>query len=190
MTISSRSRRAGLSVRSSFRPRRSSRYSCHALKKNPPKPTSTSASSIHAPRPAVGAVTTRSFLEDLFGDDELHDLAGPLIDLGDLRVAVVALGREVFQIAIAPEDLHAIAAGFDRDVAGEKLRFGGGEDVILARVLQSRRAPGQQAGGVNLGRHVREHPLDRLEIGDRLAERLALLGVRQGVLKARARDPD
>src|SRR5438093_12979136 len=121
MTISSRSRGAGLSVRSSFRTRRSSRYSCHALKKNPPKPTSTSASSIHAPRAAVGAVTTRSFLQDLFRDDELHDLAGPLIDLGDLRVAVMALGREVFQIAIAPEDLHAIAAGFDRDVAGEKL---------------------------------------------------------------------
>src|SRR5438477_1076765 len=134
--------------------------------------------------------TLVSFFEDFLRDDELHDLAGPLVDLGYLRIAVVALGRKVFQIAIAPEDLHAIAAGFDRDVAREELRLGSGEDVILARVLQSRRAPGQQAGSVDLGRHVREHPLDRPEIGDPLTERLALLGKREGVHEARARDPD
>src|SRR5438477_367721 len=134
--------------------------------------------------------TLVSFFEDFLRDDELHDLAGPLVDLGYLRIAVVALGRKVFQIAIAPEDLHAIAAGFDRDVAREELRLGSGEDVILARVLQSCRAPGQQAGSVDLGRHVREHPLDRLKIGDLLSERLALLGIREGVLETRARDPD
>src|SRR2546430_16019923 len=123
-------------------------YRRHARQKNAPKPSAASSSRTAPPgrKTPVGAITGDSLLQDLFRDDELHDLAGPLIDLGDLRVAVVALGREVFQIAIAPEDLHAIAAGFDRDVAGEELRFGGGEDVILARILQSRRAPCQQAG--------------------------------------------
>ena len=54
------------------------------------------------------AASAGSLLEDLFCDDELHDLAGPLVDLSDLRVAVVALGWEVFQVSIPAEDLHAV----------------------------------------------------------------------------------
>ncbi len=37
----------------------------------------------------------------------------------------------------------------------------------------------QHARGVELGRHVGEHPLDRLVVGDRLAEGVARLGVGQ-----------
>src|SRR5205809_5992734 len=131
-----------------------------------------------------------SFLEDLFGDDELHDLAGSLVDLRDLRVAIVALGGEVFQISVAPEDLHAVARGLDGDVTREKLRLCGGEDVVFSRVLQCRGTPGQKARRVDLGGYVRQHPLDRLEIGDLLSEGFTLLGVREGVLEAGARDPD
>src|SRR5207237_8961963 len=77
----------------------------------------------------------RSFLEYLFRDDELHDLARAFIDLGDLRVTVVTLRGEILQIAVSPEDLHAVARGFHRDVRCEELRLGGRENVVLARVL-------------------------------------------------------
>src|SRR6185503_15061844 len=86
-----------------------------ARQKNPPNPSTISASSTSA-RPCVGAITC-SFLQDLLRDDEIHDLARSLVDLRDLRVAVVALGREVGEVTVAAEDLDALARGTHRDVA-------------------------------------------------------------------------
>src|SRR5207249_5583696 len=131
-----------------------------------------------------------SLLQNFLGDDELHDLARALVDLGDLRVAVMALRWEVREVTVAAEDLHALAPGLHRDVAREELRFSRLEDEGLAAVLERRRLPGEQARGVDLRRHVRELPLDRLVLGDLLTERLALLRVRERVLEARPRDAD
>src|SRR5436190_19702202 len=119
------------------------RYRRHARQKNAPKPSAASSSRTAPPgtNTPVGAITGRSLFQDLFRDDELHDLAGSLIDLCDLRVAVVALGGKVFQVSVAAEDLDAIAARLDGDIARKELRFRRREDVILARVLQGRRAP-------------------------------------------------
>src|SRR5687768_1985536 len=39
------------------------------------------------------------------------DLAGALVNLGDLRVAKMPLDREVGQIAVAAEDLHRLLGG-------------------------------------------------------------------------------
>src|SRR6266550_3583055 len=168
------------------------RYRRHARQKNAPKPSAASSSRTAPPgiNTPVGAITGRSLLQDLFRDDELHDLAGSLIDLGDLRVAVVTLGREVFQISVAPEDLHAIAAGLHPHVAREELRLPRREDVVLARVLHRGGAPREQTSRVDLRGHVGEHPLDRLEVGDLLSKGLALLGVRDRILEARAGDAD
>src|SRR5678816_2003723 len=107
MTISSRKRRAGLSPRSSLRPRRRSRYSSEARQKNPPNPSTISASSTST-RPCVGAITCSS-LQDLLRDDEIHDLARSLVDLGDLGVAVMALRGEIREVAVPAEDLDAFA---------------------------------------------------------------------------------
>jgi hypothetical protein len=41
----------------------------------------------------------------------------------------------------------------------------------------------QHARGVELGGHVGEHPLDRLVVGDRLAEGVARLGVGQRLVE-------
>jgi hypothetical protein len=49
--------------------------------------------------------------------------------------------------------------------------------VLFAGVLHRRGAMAEQARGVDLRGHVGEHELDGLEVGDRLAERLALLRV-------------
>ena len=53
-----------------------------------------------------------------------------------------------------------------------------------------RRLPGQQPRGFDPRRHVRQLDLDRLVLGNRLAESLARLGIGQGLFKARPRDTD
>ncbi len=92
------------------------------------------------------------------------DLARALVDLGDLRVAVVALDRELLLVAVAAEDLDRLrlvhgGAPYRR---GEELRLRARLGVRLLRLLQPRRAAGiEQARGVDLGRHVGELVLDR-----------------------------
>ena len=49
------------------------------------------------------------------GDDQALDLARALVDLGDLGVAVVALGRELLRVAVAAEDLDRLAGPAPRD---------------------------------------------------------------------------
>ncbi len=54
--------------------------------------------------------------------------------------------------------------------------------------LERRRAQGQEAGGVELGGHVGQLPLDGLMRRDRLAERAPLARIGQRIFERRARD--
>ena len=60
----------------------------------------------------------RGLAEQRAGDDQALDLAGALVDLGDLGVAVVALDRELLGVAVAAEDLDRLAG----DLAGDARR--------------------------------------------------------------------
>src|SRR6185295_7054148 len=73
---------------------------------------------------------------------------------------------------------------------GEQLRHPGLEVGALARVLHPRRLARKEASGLDLGRHVGELELDRLVLGDRLAEGLALLAVAEGELQGALGDAD
>src|SRR3954447_7434633 len=96
------------------------------------------------------------------GDHEPLDLARALVDLGDLGVAVVALGRELLRVAVAAEDLDRLARLAARDAAGEQLGLRALDGVRAAGVLQTRRAPDQRARRLDLRLHVGELVLDRL----------------------------
>src|SRR5688572_1792984 len=52
-----------------------------------------------------------------------------------------------------------------------------------------RGAPDEKARSVDLGRHVGEHPLDRLKVGDLFSELAAILRVAQRFLETAARYP-
>src|SRR5258707_9639237 len=110
MTSSSRRCRHGRSMRALL-PRRRRRNRKTARHVNAPNPSRVSARRTTAPAPAVGAIIGRPLRQHLLGDDELHDLARALVDLGDLRVALVALSREVLEVSVAAEALHAVACG-------------------------------------------------------------------------------
>src|SRR4051794_24145418 len=72
------------------------------------------------------------------GDDEALDLRRSLVDLGDLRVAVVALGRQVARIAVAAEHLDRLAGHAPRDGRGEELGLRPLDRVRATGVLQPR----------------------------------------------------
>src|SRR6476469_1164800 len=115
------------------------------------------------------------FTEQRPGDHEALDLRRPLVDLRDLGVAVVALGRELLGVAVAAEDLDRLAGPVAGDAGGEELRVRAVDRVRVAGLLQARGAPGERAGRLDLGLHVGELALDLAEAADRAAERVALL---------------
>src|SRR3954468_16275884 len=122
-------------------------------------------------------------------DDQPLDLAGPLEDGVDLRVAVPALDRVFAGVAVAAEDLDGLLGHPDRGLAGVQLRHRA--LAVLERHLVAAHPgspPDQQPGGVEAGLHVREGEGDALVGDDRAAELLAGLGVVEGVLVRRPRD--
>jgi hypothetical protein len=128
--------------------------------------------------------------QHLARDDQLLDLRGALVDAEQAHVAVEALDRVVRDVAGAAVDLHR--------AVGDPADHLGGEVLAHRRLLRDARpliAPArgrerQRLGGRALGLAVGEHRLDQLELGDRLAELAAPLGIGQAVPDQAARDAD
>src|SRR3954466_2928743 len=139
---------------------------------------------------SMGANLLRSGAQERTCDDQALDLARALVDLGDLGVAVVALGREVLGVAVAAEDLDRLTGPVARDAAGEELRLRALDRVRPAGVLGAGGAQHERARRPDLGLHVGELVADRLEARDRPAERGALPGVVGGDVERRLGDPD
>src|SRR5215210_321630 len=94
--------------------------------------------------------------EDRARDHEALNLARSLVDLGDLRVAVEALDRELLRVAVPAEHLDRLAGLAARHLGREQLRLRALLGVRSTLLLQPRRAVDEQARRVDLGRHVRE----------------------------------
>ena len=123
-------------------------------------------------------------------DDALH-LVGALVDLGDLRVAHHPLEREVAGVAGPAEQLHGIRGHLHRDVGGVALGRGAEErQVGVAALGLGRGDVDHLAGGLELHRHVGEHELHALEVGDRLAELAPLPDVRERLVERPLGDAD
>src|SRR4051812_37859280 len=85
----------------------------------------------------VGGLPARDFAKQGAGDHEPLDLGRALVDLGDLGVAVVALGRELLGVAVAAEDLDRLAGLAAGDPRCEQLRLRSLDGVRAPGVLQS-----------------------------------------------------
>src|SRR6476620_4929238 len=129
-------------------------------------------------------------LEELLADNHALDLRGALADQQQRRVAVEALDLVLLRVAVAAVDAEALLDALLADLRGEQLRHPGLEVGALAGVLHPRRLAGEEAGGLDLGGHVGELEMDRLVLGDRLAEGLALLAVAEGELEGPLGDAD
>src|SRR6476659_2374957 len=132
----------------------------------------------------------RDFTQQRTRDDEPLYLRRAPVVLGDLRIAVVALGRELLRVAVAAEDLDRLAGLAAGDGGGEELRLRALDGVRAAGLLQARGAVAQRAGGLDVGLQVGELVGDRLEARDRAAEGAALLRVVRGDVERGLRDAD
>src|SRR5580765_1233910 len=123
-------------------------------------------------------------LDHLAGDHEALDLVRALVDLRDLGVAHHPLDGVLLDVAVAAENLHRVGGDVHRHIGAVELRhrrdlgqvgpLGALVDQLAALVEQATRR-------LALGLHVGEHPRDQLVLRDRLAHRLAALGVLERV---------
>src|SRR3954454_23474087 len=114
-------------------------------------------------------------LQELLADNHALDLRGPLADQEQRRIAVEALDLVLLRVAVAAVDAEALLDALLAGLRGEQLGHPGLEVGTGAGVLHARRLAGDETGGLDLGRHVGQLELNRLVLGDRLAEGLALL---------------
>src|SRR5258706_8732045 len=100
------------------------------------------------------------------------------------------LDRVIAEVPVASQDLEAVVRRARRRL---------GRIELALRRRDAERPPGvgerggamdEQARGVELGARLGELPLDHLELGERLAELLALLRVRNGDLEGSAPQAD
>src|ERR1019366_739199 len=82
------------------------------------------------PRPPLGAETSS---QQGLRDDDALNLVGPLVDLGDLRIAEVALDREVLRVPVATEQLDRVDRHAHCGVRREGLR---GSAEVRERALR------------------------------------------------------
>src|SRR5581483_6470365 len=123
-------------------------------------------------------------------DHHALDLGRSLADQEQRRVAVEALDLVLLRVAVAAVDAEGLLDDLLARLRGEELRHPRLEVGALARVLHARRLEREHPRRLDLRRHVGELELDRLVLGDRLAERLALLAVAERQLERALGDAD
>src|SRR5829696_1032338 len=129
-------------------------------------------------------------LQELLPDHHALDLGRALADQEQWCVAIEPLDLVLLRVAVAAVDAEGVLDDFLPRLRRVQLRHAGLEVRTLAGVLEPRRLEGEQARGLDLGRHVGQLELDRLVLGDLPAEGLALLRVAQGQLERALCDTD
>ena len=104
------------------------------------------------------------------------------------RVAVIALDVELLRIAVGAVDAHRLGGVGERGLGGGVLRHPGFHVAAPALVVGRRGVVGQRDRGLGADRHLGELELDRLVLGDRLAEGLAQLRVAHRFIERRLGD--
>src|SRR5690242_5702073 len=143
---------------------------------------------------AIGASksTSRRLLlaQQVIRDDALLDLRRALEDLGEPRIAPIALYRMQGRVAGAAEHLQRFGSDPLGHLGGEELhhrRFLVAAPLLVDLVGDEVH---QLARRLDVGRHAGQPEAGILEVADRPAELAALLGVGRGVLECTARQAD
>src|SRR3990170_5572676 len=132
----------------------------------------------------------RSLPKNRTRNGEPLNFRGALIQFRDSLVPVQLLDDVVLDESVPAMDLDRVVHGPVRGLAREQLRRARLVRVLNAAVLHPRGSVCEDPRGLDFRRHVRELPLDRLELRDLLAERLPLLRVLQALLEGPLRDPE
>src|SRR5205823_5087556 len=119
------------------------------------------------------------------GDDHPLYVGSSLVDLHALGVPPVALDRKLRRVAAGAVDEDRLVGRAHGGVTAVEL----GHGEVLG-VHGAGRAPGQQAGGVELGLHVGKGSLDHLEVADALPELAPVTREVEAGVQARLMDAD
>ena len=145
-------------------------------------------------------------LQQKAGDDQAVDFIGAFKDAIDAGIAVSALGRILFDETVAAVNLDGFVhhvvdhlrapdfedRTFDRVLLDRLARFFGGIGAGLVHFVErdvhhAHGAIDQRLADIDQRRHVRHLFAHQAEVGDHLAERLALLGISNGILQREPR---
>src|ERR1035437_6071194 len=121
--------------------------------------------------------------QELARDDHPLDLGRALADRAELDVAIELLDGEILREAVSAVDLDGEIRDAHGDLRGVELRHRRFLRRRAALVLQPAGAVCQEPRRLDLGGHVAEEILDRLELRDRLAELPPLLRVTERALE-------
>ena len=122
--------------------------------------------------------------EGVVGLDERVELARPLVDDRRLRVAQVALDRELVRVAVGAVDLDGVERGLDGVLGGVPLGEARLARVPQALVLEPAGAPDEEPTHLGAGCHLGDELLDQLVLADLLPERVPLVGVADARVQA------
>src|SRR6266516_3148820 len=123
-------------------------------------------------------------------DHNALDLVRSLEDLRHLDIAHVAFDRVVAHVAGATQHLDRVGGDLHSHIGGEAFSHRCVQAGVLSLIDLVRGLVDQEARGLDLHRHIREHKLDALEDADRMAELLTLARVGAGELEGRLRHAD
>src|SRR5882757_3430254 len=128
--------------------------------------------------------------EQMIGDDALLDLRRAFEDLGEPRIAPVALDGMQGRVTRAAQHLQRLGGHPLGHFRGEE--FHHRRLLVAAALLVDLVADEihQLSRRLDLGRHAGEPEARVLEVADRLAELTALLGIGGGILERAARQSD
>src|SRR6266536_1968765 len=136
------------------------------------------------------APPTRSVAKEAPRDDQAHDVARPVPDLVELRIAEPLLDGRVAHVARAAQRLHGGPRREPGGLRSRQLRHRRLGREWAPLVGELRGVPGQQARLVELQLRVSESERDGLELVDRLPEGIAALRVLDCVFEGGAADPE
>src|SRR6185369_1467387 len=108
----------------------------------------------------------------------------PFVDLGNLRIPVHPLNFVIGDVAVTAMNLDSLLGDKDGGFGRAHLAHGRLHGVVHLVVLHPGRLVDKQLAHLDAGVHVGQLELDRLEVADRSAELLALLGVGQRSLES------
>src|SRR6266851_6387539 len=128
------------------------------------------------------------FTYELARDHCPEDVIGAFADGHQRRVTIETLDLVLGRVAVAAVDAHRLERRLDAHLRCVKLGHPRFEVGPPSRVEGRGGPPRQQPRGLDLGRHIRQLQLDRLEFRNRPAERVALPRVGEGPVQARLRN--
>ena len=162
---------------------------CIAVPEDNLFPHTGDGSGLFGRRTALASAALTQLAHQMGGDDHPLNLIGPLVDGGNLGVAVGALHLHALEETGAAVDLQGIVGDLQRNVRGVHLRHGRLHAVRLMVFLQFGCGINQEPGAAQLGGHIRQLKGNALLGGNGLAELDTFFGIGQRVLKGSLSDP-